>query len=113
METRLRSHNDVTIIDVGGTLDIEHTQIFRQALIEKFDGRKIVFDMQKASFVGSTGLGAFFDGVRKLSQKSAWGIKVIGANSEFRRLFQNMEITNLEIFESEQLAVDSFQSPRV
>lgn len=111
MEARLRNQKDVTIIHVGGTLDIEHTQGFKTAILKNFSTKKIVFDMREAAFVGSTGLGAFLDTLRELAVRSSHGVKFVGVNNDFRRIFQNLEIHNLEIFDSEALALDSFSLP--
>ena len=91
MEARLRNQKDITIIHVGGTLDIEHTQGFKTAILKNFATKKIVFDMKDASFVGSTGLGAFLDTLRELSARNAHGVKFVGVNNDFRRIFQRLQ----------------------
>jgi len=111
MEARLRNQKDVTIIHVGGTLDIEHTQGFKKVILKNYATKKVVFDMREASFVGSTGLGAFLDTLRELSLCTSHGIKFVGVNNDFRRIFQNLEIHCLEIYESENGALDSFLQP--
>lgn len=108
MEAKLKSNRDVTIIQVHGTLDIEDTQNFKSVVLKQFSEHKVVFDMGKASFVGSTGLGPFLETIKELSAKNAHGLKLVGASSDFQRLFLNLEIANLEMFETEDGAIRSF-----
>ena len=108
MEAKLKSNKDVTIIQVQGTLDIEDTQSFKTAILKNFSERKLVFNMQKASFVGSTGLGPFLETLKEFSALNAHGIKLVGVSIDFQRLFQNLELANLQIYESEDRAIQSF-----
>lgn len=109
MEAKLRSLRDITIIQVQGTLDIEHTQNFRSVVLKRFTDHKIVFNMQKAAFVGSTGLGPFMDALKEISARNAYGLKLVGVSPDFQRLFQNLELANLQIYDNEDTAVQSFQ----
>jgi anti-anti-sigma factor len=105
---RLKNEGEVTIISIQGSLDIEQTQPFKETCIKHFLNKKLVFNMEGASFVGSTGLKAFLDTVQMLSEESAFGLKIVGLRPEFRRILQNMEIRTLQIHESLETAVQSF-----
>jgi anti-anti-sigma factor len=108
METKLKNQGEVTIITIRGPLDIEKTQPFREACLRHLLGRKVIFNMEKTSFVGSTGLQAFLETIRTLSEENQHGLKVVGVQAEFKRIFQNLEIQRLQIHESEENAMSSF-----
>jgi anti-anti-sigma factor len=108
MEANLRNQGEVAIITIQGSLDIEKTQGFREICLRHFVGKKIIFNMQNANFVGSTGLQAFLETVRTLSEENQHGLKVVGVQAEFRRIFQNLEIQRLQIHESLDGALSSF-----
>ncbi len=108
METKLKNQGEVTIITIQGALDIEKTQPFREACIRLLLNKKVIFNMERASFVGSTGLQAFLETIRTLSEESQHGLKVVGVQAEFKRIFQNLEIRQLQIHDSEEGALSSF-----
>lgn len=108
MEAKLKNQGEVMIITIQGSLDIEKTQPFREVCLRHFLGKKTVFNMEKASFVGSTGLQAFIETVRTLSEENSHGLKVVGVQPEFKRIFQNLEIQKLQICDTEEVALSSF-----
>jgi anti-anti-sigma factor len=108
MEAKLKNQGEVTIITIQGPLNIERTQSFREVCLRHLLGKKVIFNMEMASFVGSTGLQAFLETVRTLSEENQHGLKVVGVQAEFRRIFQNLEIQQLQIHDSEETAVSSF-----
>lgn len=110
MQARLKNQGEITIITIQGPLEIEKTQPFREVCLRNFVGKKVIFNMERASFVGSTGLQAFLETVRTLSEENSHGLKVVGVQAEFKRIFQNLEIQRLQIHDSEEVAVSSFVS---
>jgi anti-anti-sigma factor len=108
MEAKLKNQGEVAIITIQGPLEIEKTQGFREICLRHFVGKKIIFNMQKASFVGSTGLQAFLETVRTLSEENQHGLKVVGVQAEFKRIFQNLEIQRLQMHDSMDGAMSSF-----
>lgn len=113
MNARVHQFGEVTVISIYGPLTIDCTQPFRQAVLKRYRGQKIVFNMSKASFVGSTGIHDFIETIRELGQQHSHGVKVASPRVEFRRILQNLEIQKLEIFDSEVHAVQAFSAPRV
>ncbi len=110
---KVKPHQDITIISLGGTLDIEYTQAFNKACLEQFQSKKLIFNMEKANFVGSTGIQTFTDTLRALAPIAPQGLKMVCVGVEFKRIFQNLEIQNLEIFDSEASAIGSFTGPQL
>lgn len=112
MEASVKSTGEVTIVTIQGALEIEQTQPFREACLKYFRSKKVIFNMEGASFVGSTGLQAFMDTVKTLTEENVHGLKIVCVKSEFRRLLSNIESEKLQIFENEAIAVQSFHLPR-
>lgn len=108
MEAKLKNQGEIAIITIQGPLDIEKTQGFREVCLRHFLGKKVIFNMEKTSFVGSTGLQAFLETVRTLSEENQHGLRVVGVQAEFKRIFQNLEIQRLQMHESEEGAMSSF-----
>lgn len=111
MKAAVKKMGDVTVISIEGVLEIEHTQPFRQICLKKFIGEKLVFNMKSANFVGSTGLQSFLDTVKTLDSSNSFGLKVVGAKPEFRRLLANIETQKLTFFEEVNAAVLAFTQP--
>ena len=91
-------------------LDVSHS-IIRATCVKRLGARKLVFNLEKASFVGSTGVKAFLDAVKNLCTANDFGLKLVNARAEFRRIIENLDIHNLEFHESEDAAIASFSHP--
>jgi anti-anti-sigma regulatory factor len=111
MNARVHQFGEVTVISIFGPLTIDCTQPFRQAVLKRYRGQKIVFNMSQAAFVGSTGISDFVETLRELGKEHNLGVKVAGPKMEFKRILQNLELQKLEIFDSESLAINSFHLP--
>lgn len=101
MDARVKRLGDVTVISITGSLNIEETQPFREACLKHFVGKKVIFNLSAASFVGSTGLQAFLETVSAVEKSTGHGVRIVSAKSEFRRLFSSLEAKRIEFFESE------------
>jgi anti-anti-sigma factor len=112
MQAMMKDKNGVYVISIGGTLDIEYTQVFKENCLKQLKQKKVIFNMENANFVGSTGLQSFIETLKGLSFNE-YGIKLVNPKNEFRRLFQNLEIQNLQIHENEENALASFLSLEV
>lgn len=110
MEAKIKNCGEVTVVSIDGFLDIEHAQLFRATCVKRLGARKLVFNLGKASFVGSTGVKAFLDAVKNLCTVNDFGLKLVNARAEFRRIIENLGIHNLEFHESEDAAIASFSN---
>ena len=108
MEAKVKSQGEVTIITIQGSLEIERTQPFREVCLKHFLNKKVVFNMESTNFVGSTGLQAFLDTIKTITEENQHGLKVVGLKAEFRRIFQDLEYQKLQIHESEGAAMAAF-----
>lgn len=108
MDAKVKNQGEVTIVTLKGPLDIEKTQPFKEACIKHLLNRKVVFNMSHVSFVGSTGLQAFLEAMRLISEESPHGLKVVGVSAEFKRIFTNLEYQKIQFHENEAVALTSF-----
>jgi anti-anti-sigma factor len=111
MKATIKHHGEIAIVHIQGPLDIEKTQPFRDACTKHFFGSKVIFNFEQASFVGSTGIQPFVEAIRIVSAKSDTSLKLVGLKTEFRRIFSNVEIQGVEIFDTESIAIESFSRP--
>ena len=112
MEAIIKSHGEIAIISIQGTLDIQQTQPLREICLRHFKDKKVIFNMERANFVGSTGIQPFLETVKSLAILGKF-VKIVGVKSEFRRIIQNMELQSLEFHETEFTAIESFHKPTV
>ena len=110
MEAMIKSHGEIAIISIQGTLDIQQTQPLREICLKHFKDKKVIFNMERASFVGSTGIQPFLETVKSLAGLGRF-VKIVGVKSELRRIIQNMELQSLEFHDSEGMAIESFRAP--
>lgn len=108
MRADVKMMGDVVVISIEGTLPIEETQTFREACRRKVFGEKVVFNMSRAHFVGSTGLQPFLETIRGIDEAAPTGLKFVGLKPEFRRLFSSLENVRFQYFEDVGTAVNAF-----
>jgi len=106
MLAKIQNKGEITVIHFKGTFNLENAQRFKQVCEQHLVGKKIIFNMCDASFVGSTGIQSFLEAVTLLSQNT--GLKIAGPKSEFKRILTNLEVPELQIFETEEGAMASF-----
>jgi anti-anti-sigma regulatory factor len=76
--------------------------------MERLIHDKVVFNMRELSFVGSSGITTFVETLRSFAQSNKNKPKFCGLGSEFKRVFAAGELAELEVYESANLAVNSF-----
>jgi anti-anti-sigma factor len=111
MQAKLRKEGEITVVTIQGFLEIEQTQPFREACAKHLINEKVVFNMEKTNFVGSTGLQPFLDTVQNFLEKNEFGLKVVCKRPEFIRIFQNYQSNKLRVVDSEDKAILAFQEP--
>ena len=113
MEAKFELRGEVVVVKLNGRLDFETTAPFRKTCMERLVREKVVFDLQNLNFVGSLGLKDFVDTMDQMAQKSGPGVRFASVSSEFRRLFEASGIPLLQIYETQDLAVQSFTLPNM
>lgn len=113
MEAKLKQEDGFSIVNISGRLVIEHTQQFRKVCEKNFDKGLVIFNLENASFVGSTGIQHFIEAIKDVHTRNSAGLRVVCAKPEFLRIFSNLEISNLQVHMTEPAAKDSFRQPIV
>ena len=108
MEAKILREGEIFIIYLNGYLDYETALPFRQTCLNHLYKEKVVFNCLNLHFVGSKGITDFIETVQMLAAKSSQTLRFCQLSSEFRRVIESSEITNLEIYENEPLAKQSF-----
>lgn len=111
MKAELQKKGDVFVVSIEGKLEIENTQPFRDACVGKLLEQKLIFNMESANFVGSTGLQSFLETISKIDQSNGYGLKIVGVKPEFRRIIANLEIKNVTFHDTMDAAFSSFVLP--
>jgi len=115
MIMRAKQDGNIMILELEGHLDFETTQQFRDtcsALLEKNSSQRVIFNMEKLKFVGSSGINQFIRVLKdfnSLQEKPRY----CRLSSEFQKVFKAYQTARnpFEIFEDEGAAVLSFETP--
>lgn len=112
MQTKVEFQGPYTIVQVSGRLDIDKTSLFKQACLKSLKGQKVIFSLEKLSFVGSTGILNFFQVLKEVQELNKQTCRVVGLNNDFKRIIHLAEFTSLEFHESLLTATQSFENPQ-
>jgi len=109
LEARVQVVKDIYSVELVGRIGFDMIDAFRKVCLEKWIRHKVIFDLQKLSFVGSHGIADFVSALEELSKNEETKIKFCGVGSEFKKIFLASEIQNLEFYDGVDRAVQSFQ----
>lgn len=110
MEAKLEQLGDVFVCRLSGRMSYQSVDPFQDICLKNLVNRKVIFNLEALSFVGSIGIGQFIDTMSRLNSSPLGELKFCGVQTEFRRIFEvNEGIQAVEIFEDEQRAHLSFQ----
>jgi len=115
MILRAKQDGNVLLFELEGHLDFETTQQFENTcgnMIEKTPAARVIFNLEKLRFVGSSGINQFIKVMKDfntLEQKP----RLCHVSSEFEKMFRAYQTTRnpFEIVESESQARVSFDLP--
>ena len=106
MKAHFIQEDGVVIVRLKGHFDFESVDLFSQTCKQRLQNKKVIFNLERLNFVGSSGMDSFMEVLRKI--RSISSLKICHVGCEFRRLFASCHLKNLEIYESEHSAKDSF-----
>ena len=109
MKVKLRKKRDKVVVSFVGHINLDLEKKFRSIYKEHLHERKVIFNMQELSFVGSVGISDFFKTLREFTLRNRDSLKFIGLKSEFKQLLSVNMSENVEFFESEAEALSSFE----
>ena len=105
MQANLRKNGDISIVSISGALSIEHTQAFKKICESNFSNGKVLFNLENASFVGSTGIQHFIDAMKSIVTRNTNGLNVVCGKPEFYRIFSGLGVENLHFHNTETVAI--------
>jgi anti-anti-sigma factor len=102
MKAELSVQEDVVVVNLSGRINMEYTEIFREACLRDIGQRanKIIFNLQGLSFVGSNGIMPFVSTLTDLAQTENKVLRFCGVGSEFKKVFAASPLANIQILES-------------
>lgn len=109
MKARITSQDGVMIVHLSGYINFETVPPLRKACEKLLDCPKVIFNLRELSFVGSSGITGFVEILKEFSQNRNQPLKICAASSEFQRVFRSGFLTEMQFFESEDLAKGSYR----
>lgn len=116
MKTNVQKIGDTMVVSMDGKLDFEIQEPLRQDLNKLIrptntdsTPKKIIFNLEKLQFVGSSGISAFVQTLKDFSQKIDTRPRYCNVGSEFKRIMKAFDEDDVfEFFENEERARKSF-----
>lgn len=115
MIIRARQDGNIIVFDLEGQLDFESTSQFETTcrnIINKTPASRLVLNMEKLKFVGSSGINHFIRILKNFNQMEAKP-RICRASSEFEKIFKAYQTARnpFELFPDEREAIASFDLP--
>lgn len=116
MKTQIKKAGDTLVVSINGKLDFEASDALKQDLgkIMRENGtdespRKIIFNMEKLDFVGSSGISSFVQALKEFNAQSPTRPRYCSVKSEFQKVIKAFdESDGFEFFDNEERAKKSF-----
>jgi len=112
IETSLRRHDDVPVLDVIGEIDIYTTPQFKDAVSAAIDEGKpsIIINMTQVSYMDSSGFGTLLSATKRLRPVEG-GLYLTGCNEAITRMLQITRLNTIfGIYATEEEAVAAARS---
>ena len=116
MKTRIKKEGDTIIVNVDGKLNYEGQLPLKEDLTKIISNnmtdttpKKIIFNLEKLEFVGSSGISSFVQTLKEFNQRSPSKPAYCNVRSEFQKIIRAFDEENaFDFFESEEKARSSF-----
>ena len=102
MKAQLAMKDDIVIVNLSGRINMEYTEVFREACLKDIGGRsdKIIFDLHGLNFVGSNGIIPFVDAISTLAEDKKKQLRFCGVGSEFKKIFAASSLASVQILDN-------------
>ncbi len=112
MKAQLEKIEDVVVINLSGRIEMEFTDVFREACLKDFPRRsnKIIFNLKELSFVGSNGIMPFVDALTDLAKTQKAQVRFCQVSSEFKKIFAASPLSSIQIFDQQDQAILSLRN---
>jgi anti-anti-sigma factor len=118
MKTLIKKKGDTVVVSMDGRLDFETYLPLKERLsqlvevdVSKTDSvpRKIIFNLEKLEFVGSSGISSFVQILKEFNSHSPMKPRYCNVRSEFQKVIRAFDEDQIfEFFENEDRARKSF-----
>ncbi len=98
MDAKVENRDGIFVVSLIGQMDFESADTLKSQCLEKFAEKKIIFNLQDLSFVGSSGITPFLELLTTLSKKNGQSFKICAVRAEFMRLFESSPVDGIEIY---------------
>jgi anti-anti-sigma factor len=108
--TNPASRPDITIVQLSGRLDVNHSMSIEEEINRLIDQGKLnfVFNLQDVEYLSSSGLRIFIATYRVLKTKNG-RLKLVRMPEAVRKVFMVVELLDMfEIYDSDESAVATF-----
>lgn len=112
MQAQIVRRDEFVIVRLMGRVDVETAEPFRRACFEYLLGKKVIFDFDALSFVGSSGILPFLETMQEFALSSQGGFKFIRVGAEFRKIFSSTSLSLIEVYPDETRAIEAFGIPQ-
>ncbi|MGI4788752.1 MAG: STAS domain-containing protein [Janthinobacterium lividum] len=112
IETSLRHHDDVPVLDVVGEIDIYTTPQFKEAVSAAIDENKpaIVINMTQVTYMDSSGFGTLLSATKRLRPLDG-ALYLSGCNEAIQRMLQITRLNTIfGVYGTEDEAVAAAKS---
>ncbi len=116
MKTEIKKNGDTIIVKMNGRLDFETYLPLRENLSklvqhtpDTISPAKIIFNLEKLEFVGSSGISSFVQTLKEFNANSPTKPRYCHVKSEFKKIIKAFDEADLfEIYDTEDRARKSF-----
>lgn len=118
MKTNVKRNGDTVIVSMDGKLEFENQDPLKEnlkTLINRVKtdsvAAKIIFNLEKLEFVGSSGISSFVQTLNEINKESTIRPRYCGVKSEFKRIMKAFDESDcFEFHENEDRAKRSFEN---
>ena len=100
---------EIMIVHLGGSIDAQSVDLFRQACRGPLGGRPVLFHLGGLTYVGSTGLRAFLECLNDLTKSAGSDVRFCEVRNDFRHILEATPLGRRPCLDGELLAIDSFR----
>lgn len=96
MNTKVSRENDVTTLQISGSVDIPGAENLKKILNQFLEdgSREVVIDFRETNFIGSSGIGKLLLFYKNFTAKGG-SISIINLNEEIVALFKAIKLDKL------------------
>jgi len=108
------THKDlgaVKLIEIQGQFSVEEAFALRQKCWTYYKGARLVFNLEGASFIGSSGLIPLLKDLSNLGESSGQVVHLVGIRSEIKRLIEGLGMKGFRTFVSVHEAITELAAP--